>query len=62
MIMSSEHRPREHRLVNPETASALLRTIVAAWDADDSEAFYRSLAAARELLNIAPPRDTADAS
>jgi len=50
--MAGEHRPRTHRLINPELSVALLRKIVESWDGDDMEEFLISLAAARHLLNI----------
>jgi len=50
--MAGEHRPRTHRLINPELSVALLRKIVDLWDGDDMEEFLISLAAARHLLKI----------
>ena len=54
--MTSEHRPRTHRLINPELSVALLRKIVTAWDGDDMEEFLITLAAARHLLAIGTVR------
>ncbi len=48
--MAGEPRPREQRLVNPEHASALLRRIVACWDANDDEGCMAAIAEARQLL------------
>ena len=49
--MSGEHRPRQHRLINPETASALLRRVVIAWDTNNDDACTAAIREARELLN-----------
>jgi len=48
--MTSEHRPRQHPIMNPEAAAAVLRQLVAGWDTDDQDAFVRALAEARRLL------------
>lgn len=55
-IVASEHRPRVHRLVNPEQCADILRRIVIAWDADDSENLFAELADARTLLGVVVAR------
>ncbi len=50
--MAGEHRPREQRLVNPEHAAAVLRRIVACWDAQNDQELELALAEARKLLGM----------
>ena len=58
--MTSEHRPRQHPIMNPEAAAAVLRQLVAGWDGDDQDAFVRALAEARRLLGASAPRQEPD--
>lgn len=55
--MASEHRPRQHRIMNPEQCAAILRRLVTCWDADDNSEFIIALAEARQLLGIVPDRE-----
>ncbi len=48
---------RAHPIINPELAVACLRSLVEAWDADDEVMIRIALAAARQLLGIAPKAD-----
>lgn len=52
--MSSEARPRQRRLVNPEHLDAILRRIVAAWHQQDDAALDAAVADAARLIGVAP--------
>lgn len=52
--MSSEARPRQRRIVNPEHLDALLRRIVAAWKQQDDAALDAAIADAVRLLGLPP--------
>ena len=60
--MTSEYRPRQHPLMNPEAAAAVLRQLVAGWDGDDQDAFVRALVEARRLLGASAPRQEPETS
>jgi hypothetical protein len=69
--MTSEARPRQHRIVNPEHAIACLRRLVAAWErgcllhpqvaADKRAEFLGALREAERLLDQRASEGTAHA-
>lgn len=58
--MAAEHRPRQHRIMNPEKVSDVLRRLVIAWDLNQRAAMEAAITDARRLLGPLPYRESGD--